>query len=125
MGINSFIYELSTHGTTTGDIKDVIANFETWMKKESIPTPLALGMASCAVLHEPLGVVLVIAAWNYPAVTAIPPVAAAIGAGNSVILKPSELAPHTSKCLKKLFEKYLDPSKHSYIQNITELYRER
>lgn len=92
-----------------------MANFETWMKKESIPTPLALGMASCAVLHEPLGVVLVIAAWNYPAVTAIPPVAAAIGAGNSVILKPSELAPHTSKCLKKLFEKCLDPKYYRVI----------
>lgn len=80
------------------------------MKKETVPTPLALGMASCAILHEPLGVVLVISAWNYPVYTALPPVAAAIAAGNSVILKPSELAPYTSKALVKLFEKYLDPS---------------
>lgn len=78
------------------------------MKKETVPTPLALGMASCAVLHEPLGLVLVVSAWNYPIYTALPPVAAAISAGNSVILKPSELAPHSSKALKKLFEKYLD-----------------
>lgn len=46
-------------------------------------------MASCSLVNEPLGVVLVISAWNYPVVTALPPVAAAIAAGNCVILKPS------------------------------------
>lgn len=45
--------------------------------------------ASCGILYEPLGVALVISAWNYPVYTALPPVAAAIAAGNSVILKPS------------------------------------
>jgi len=54
---------------------------------------------------------LVISAWNYPIYTALPQVAAAIAAGNCVILKPSELAPYTSGVLKKLFDKYLDPSK--------------
>lgn len=54
-----------------------------------MPTPIGLGMASCGILNEPLGVVLVISAWNYPIYTALPPVAAAIAAGNSVILKPS------------------------------------
>lgn len=52
-----------------------------------------------------------ISAWNYPIYTALPQVAAAIAAGNCVILKPSELAPYTSGVLKKLFDKYLDPSK--------------
>ncbi len=51
-----------------------------------------------------------ISAWNYPIYTALPQVAAAIAAGNSVILKPSELAPYTSNALKKLFNDYLDPS---------------
>jgi aldehyde dehydrogenase (NAD+) len=60
------------------------------MKKESVPTPISLGVgSSCAILQEPLGVVLVISAWNYPVYTALPPVAAAIAAGNCVILKPS------------------------------------
>lgn len=43
---------------------------------------------------------MVISAWNYPIYTSLPPVAAAIAAGNCVILKPSELAPHTSNVLK-------------------------
>jgi acyl-CoA reductase-like NAD-dependent aldehyde dehydrogenase len=67
-------------------------------------------MANCSIEYEPLGVALVISAWNYPIYTALPQVAAAIAAGNCVILKPSEYASHTSGVLKKLFDKYLDPS---------------
>jgi aldehyde dehydrogenase (NAD+) len=69
-----------------------------------------LGLAASQVEYEPLGLVLVISAWNYPIYTALPQVAAAISAGNSVILKPSELSPYSSKVLKKLFEEYMDPS---------------
>ena len=53
---------------------------------------------------------MVISAWNYPIYTAIPQVAAAIAAGNSVILKPTEMAPYSSEVLGRLFEKYLDKS---------------
>lgn len=59
-------------------------------------------------MYEPLGVVLIMSAWNYPLYTAIPPLAAAIAAGNCAILKPSELAPHSSNVLKKLLDLYLD-----------------
>lgn len=69
-----------------------------------------MGIASCEIEHEPLGVALVISAWNYPIYTAIPQVAAAIAAGNCVILKPSEMAAESSGVIKKLFDQYLDPS---------------
>ena len=46
-----------------------------------------------------------------------------MAAGNCVILKPSEFAPHTSKVLKKLFEKHMDPSKDYTIQDFIELSR--
>jgi aldehyde dehydrogenase (NAD+) len=65
---------------------------------------VALGLASCEVKPEPLGLALVISAWNYPIYTSLPQVAAAISAGNSVILKPSELSPYCSRILKKLFD---------------------
>lgn len=74
-----------------------------------------MGFAKSSILYEPLGVVLVISAWNYPVYTAVPLVAAAIAAGNCVILKPSELAPHTSNVLNKLFKKYLNESRIDYI----------
>lgn len=69
--------------------------------------------------YEPLGLVLVISAWNYPIYTALPQVAAAICAGNSVILKPSELSPYTSRVLAKFFEEYMDPSTFYLKQDFT------
>ncbi len=50
---------------------------------------LALGLANSSIEYEPLGLALVISAWNYPIYTALPQAAAAIAAGNSLILKPS------------------------------------
>ena len=57
---------------------------------------MLVGPAKSYLYPEPLGVVLVISAWNYPLYTALPPAAQAISAGNCVILKPSELAPHSA-----------------------------
>lgn len=62
-----------------------------------------------------------ISAWNYPIYTAIPQVAAAIAAGNCVILKPSELAAHTSGVLKKLFDKYMNPEFYQCIEGKIEV----
>lgn len=64
-------------------------NLEEWVKPVHVQTPIALGIASSSIEYQPLGLVLVISAWNYPIYTALPQVAAAIAAGNSVILKPS------------------------------------
>ncbi|KAL0697186.1 hypothetical protein Bca4012_064366 [Brassica carinata] len=65
--------------------------------------------ASAKIVSEPLGVVLVISAWNYPLMLSIDPVIGAISSGNAVVLKPSELAPASSSLLAKLLEQYLDP----------------
>lgn len=46
--------------------------------------------------------------WNYPLFTTLCPTASAIGAGNAVLVKPSEMTPNSSKLIKKLFEKYMD-----------------
>ena len=78
------------------DIQHNEANFRTWAKPEKVDTPLVVGPATSRIVYEPLGVVLVLGAWNYPLFTSITPVAAAIAAGNCVLLKPSELAPHSS-----------------------------
>ncbi len=63
-----------------------------------------MGPGKSYVLREPLGVVLVMNAWNYPVYTALGAVAPAIAAGNCVLLKTSEMAPATSRVLKKLFD---------------------
>lgn len=68
-----------------------------------------MGPARSYLYPEPLGLVLVLGAWNYPIYTSIPPVATAIAAGNSVILKPSEMTPHCSNATSNLFKKFMDP----------------
>lgn len=70
-------------------------------------------MDSAKIHSDPLGVVLVIGPWNYPFQLALLPAVGAIAAGNCVVLKPSELAEHTSKLLASIIPKYLDPVKYS------------
>lgn len=56
---------------------------------------------------DPYGVVLVMGAWNYPLQLTLLPVVGAIAAGNSVVIKPSEIAPATAKIIAELIPKYL------------------
>ncbi|MFP6847210.1 MAG: aldehyde dehydrogenase family protein [Pseudomonas sp.] len=68
-------------------------NAERLLKPEKIKTPITLLGKQSLLLHEPLGVVLIICPWNYPFHNAITGIAAAIAAGNAVVYKPSEHSP--------------------------------
>jgi len=71
-----------------GDLKE-------WSKKKKVSTPTSMLPGSSYILPEPLGVTLTIGAWNYPYQLSIAPVVAALAAGNTAIIKPSELALNT------------------------------
>ena len=77
-----------------------LAHMDEWAKPEKIDSPNQLGEP--VVMYEPKGVVLVIGAWNYPAILTFQPAAEAIAAGNTVVIKPSEVSPHTSALVKQL-----------------------
>lgn len=79
-----------------------------WTRRRRVPTPLAGLPGKSWLQPEPLGVVLIIGAWNYPLQLTLAGMAAAIAAGNCVVLKPSELAPATSALTAKLVAEYLD-----------------
>nr|QSV11996.1 aldehyde dehydrogenase 2 [Actinidia deliciosa] len=81
-----------------------------WMVPEKVKTSITTFPSSAEIVPEPLGVVLVISAWNYPFLLSLDPVIGAIAAGNAVILKPSEIAPATSSLLVKLLGEYMDSS---------------
>lgn len=83
-------------------------NLRRWMKAKRISTPIVAMPASSWVQPEPLGIVLIIGAWNYPLQLTMAGAAAAIAAGNCVIIKPSELAPATSALIAKCVAEYLD-----------------
>lgn len=70
--------------------------------------PLINILDSVLIHKDPYGVVLVIGAWNYPLQLMLLPVIGAIAAGNSVVIKPSEMAPATAKIIAELVPKYLN-----------------
>ena len=109
LGYNKFTNYLLNTGNCLGQIKYILNNFQSWAKSKSVDTPLLVGPAKSYLKPESLGVVLVMGAWNYPLFTAVCPAANGIAAGNCVMIKPSEMTPNTSKLLKELFEKYMDP----------------
>jgi len=80
-----------------------------WTRPEKVPTPLNLRPARSRIVSEPLGVVLIIAPWNYPVQLLLAPLVGAIAAGNAAVLKPSEVTPHTSAALGQAVTDYLDP----------------
>ncbi|MDQ0945806.1 aldehyde dehydrogenase family protein [Streptomyces sp. V1I1] len=90
------------------EIDHTLEHLDGWLRPEQAPVPAFLGEASAWTQYDPLGVVLVIAPWNYPAQLLLAPVAGALAAGNAVVAKPSELAPATSAALARLVPQYLD-----------------
>jgi len=97
-------------------VRHVRKKLKSWMKRESVSTPFWLRPGKAAVQREPLGVVLVIAAWNYPFSLAVNPLVGALAAGNTVLVKPSELAPHTAALLADLLPRYLDSEAVKVVQ---------
>ena len=84
------------------EINDSINNLKKWSKRKRVRTNLANFPAKSYIIPEPLGTILVISAWNYPILIALTPVISAIAAGNTVVLKPSEIPNNTSKILSQL-----------------------
>lgn len=84
------------------EINYAIKNLKTWVKPQSKPLNWVLQPGSAKVYPEPLGVVLIIGAWNYPIHLSLLPLVGAIAAGNCAIIKPSEIAPASSQLLVEL-----------------------
>lgn len=95
---------------TVREIDHTLEHLEEWLRPE--PAPVHAGLAALGAtaltVRDPLGVVLVIAPWNYPAQLLLAPVAGALAAGNCVVAKPSELAPATSAAVARLLPRFLD-----------------
>ncbi|MEZ0183340.1 aldehyde dehydrogenase [Flavobacterium oncorhynchi] len=87
------------------ELKDTIKNINTWAEPKRVFPSLLNFPSTDYIYKEPYGNVLVIAPWNYPFQLALCPLIAAVAAGNRVVLKPSELTPHTSAIIAKLIEK--------------------
>lgn len=90
------------------DIKEARSKLERWSHKKRVSTNFANFPSSSFIIPEPLGVCLVIGAWNYPYQLSLAPAIAAISAGNTVVLKPSELPSQTSALMARLINDNFD-----------------
>ena len=94
-----------------------------WMRAERRPTSIWFRPGRSALLAQPLGVIGVVAPWNYPLLLGIGPLAGALAAGNRVMLKPSELAPQTAALLATLMAKEFDASEVAVVTGGVEVGR--
>ena len=90
------------------EIAHTLKHLRRWMRPRRRSIPVSLQPARAALVPQPLGVVLVIAPWNYPVQLLLGPLIGALAAGNAAVLKPSEIAPATSATIARLVPQYLD-----------------
>ena len=108
---------------TLSAIRHTRHHLRSWMQPERRPVGLAFQPARAWVRYEPLGVIGIVAPWNYPLLLTVSPLLDAIAAGNRAMLKPSELTPRFSELLRvKIAERY-DPSEIAVITGGVEIAR--
>lgn len=88
---------LSENGLVLAEINLAIKHLKRWSKPKRVKSSLLLFPSKSYIYQAPYGTVLIIGPWNYPFQLAINPLIMAIAAGNTVVLKPSELTPNTSQ----------------------------
>lgn len=94
--------------STAGEARYAAKNVGKWMRRRYRLLELAQLPGLGWIEYEPYGTVLVIGAWNYPFYLTLGPAVGAIAAGNTVVLKPSEVAPASADLMADLVPRYLD-----------------
>ncbi len=84
------------------EIRHVLENLNDWSKPKKIDAPLTYFGTRAEVRFEPKGVCLIIAPWNFPFNLCLGPLVSCLAAGNTALIKPSELTPHTSRLIREM-----------------------
>ena len=116
LGREPFEAWLADIASTAGEAKDAAKNVRRWMRRRYRLLELSQLPGRGWVEYEPYGTVLIIGAWNFPFALTLGPAVGAIAAGNTVVLKPSEVAPASSALMAELVPKYLDPDAIAVIE---------
>ncbi|MDQ3392455.1 MAG: aldehyde dehydrogenase family protein [Actinomycetota bacterium] len=116
--INSALHEdLGKHATeaygteigfTIAEVDHALAHVQQWCQPIKVRVPLTFRPGTAAIVPEPLGTLLIIAPWNYPVQLSLAPLVAALAAGNTAVLKLSEVSAATSAVLSRNLPEYLD-----------------
>lgn len=116
LGKSRFESYMCEVGLTCSELSYMITHLKRFAAEKRVPTPLAQFASRSYTKPSPFGVTLIMSPWNYPFMLAIDPLADALAAGNTAILKPSAYSPCTSKIIQKLIGECFDPS---YVAVIT------
>lgn len=103
-------------GILTKSINFALHGLKEWMSSKKAKLPRVALLSSAELVPEPLGFVLIISSWNFPFGLSLEPMIGAIAAGNTMVLKPSELAPASASLLANVLPTYLDNSAVKVIQ---------
>ncbi|HDE4012103.1 TPA: aldehyde dehydrogenase [Staphylococcus aureus] len=95
-------------GITLKSIKNARKELKNWTKTKNVDTPLYIFPTKSYIKKEPYGTVLIIAPFNYPFQLVFEPLIGAIAAGNTAIIKPSELTPNVARVIKRLINETFD-----------------
>jgi aldehyde dehydrogenase (NAD+) len=95
-------------GFTINEVDHALDRLEAWTRPRRVGLPIHLRPGSAHIVPEPLGTVLIIAPWNYPLQLLLAPLVPAIAAGNTAVLKPSEVAEATAAAVAERLPRYLD-----------------
>lgn len=103
-------------GFILAEIRHTLKHLRQWMRPQKVRTNLLNFPSRSFIYQEPLGVVLIIAPWNYPFQLLFAPLVGALAAGNCVVLKPSEFAPATAAVMQTIVEKIFSPAYVQFVQ---------
>ena len=106
--------EFEAYATEVGylldSLKYTLKHIHKWAADETVKTPIYHAFAKSVIKYEPYGTTLIVAPFNYPFQLMFEPLIGAIAAGNTAILKPSELTPHVEKVIVELVKETFDPA---------------
>jgi len=108
--------DLSEIYPAVGEARHAMRHLRRWMAPHRVATPIALFGSRSRIVYEPKGTVLIISPWNFPINLSFGPLVSAIAAGNTVILKPSEMTPHASAVMKRIVADLFDESEVAVVE---------
>lgn len=100
----------------TSKIKHACRHLRRWMAPHKVPTPLSMFGASSWVQYEPKGVCLIMGPWNYPIQLVLGPLVSAVAAGNTAVIKPSEVTPHSSAVVRKIVSEVFEEDEVAVVE---------
>jgi len=103
------------------DIKHTLNKLDFWAQPEKVGSTLMNWPSSDYIYNEPYGAVLIISPWNYPFQLAIAPLIGAIAAGNTAVVKPSELTPNTARIISEIIKTVFEPEYVTVVEGGVEI----